>query len=74
MTEPSLSATLADVCLPETLAKENPHLFTDGQIRWLIKTRHKNGLADADAVLKISGKLYLRKSKFFEWFIRQKAA
>ena len=74
MTETIPQTTLDDVCTPKTLAKENPDLFTDGQVNWLIKTRHKNGLSDTDAVLKISGKLYLRKSKFFDWFLRQKAA
>jgi len=74
MTEINSQTPLNDVCLPETLAEENPKLFTSGQVNWLVKTRHKNGLAEADAVLKISGRHYLRKSKFFDWFMQQKAA
>ncbi|TXK95584.1 hypothetical protein BMR02_12630 [Methylococcaceae bacterium HT1] len=66
--------TLTDVCLPKVLVKENPELFTDSQINWLIKTRHKNGLAETGAVLKISRKIYLKKSIFFDWFMQQTAA
>jgi len=74
MIETSSSTTLNDVCTPTALVKENPELFTEGQINWLIKTRHKNGLAKTGAILKISRKIYLNKSKFFEWFMQQKAA
>lgn len=74
MTETTLSTTLNDVCTPKALVKENPELFTEGQINWLIKTRHKNGLAETGAILKISRKIYLKKSIFFDWFMQQKAA
>ena len=74
MTKTLPHSTLDNVCLPEALAKENPDLFSDGQIKWLLKTRHQNGLAEADAVLKISGRLYLIKSKFLDWFFQQKAS
>ncbi len=66
--------TFDDVCTPKTLAKENPDTLTESQINWLIKTRHKNGLAETGAVLKISRKIYIKKSKFFDWFMQQKAA
>ena len=74
MTETTPQATLDDFCTTETLAKENPDLFSKSQLDWQVKTRHKNGLADSDAVLKISGRIYLRKSKYLDWFLRQKAA
>ncbi len=74
MTEIPPSATLNDVCTPKALVKENPELFTEGQINWLIKTRHKNGLAETGAILKISRKIYLKKSLFIDWFTSQKAA
>ena len=74
MTETIPSTTLVDVCTPKTLAKENPDTLTESQINWLIKTRHKNGLAESGAILKISRKIYLKKSKFFDWFMQQKAA
>jgi len=59
MTETTTSTTLDDVCTPQALTKENPELFTESQINWLIKTRHKNGLAETGAVLKISRKIYI---------------
>ena len=74
MTETTLPTTLNDVCTPKALVKENPELFTEGQVYWLIKTRHKNGLAETGAILKISNKIYLKKSIFFDWFMHQKAA
>jgi len=74
MTKTTPSTTLNDVCTPKALVKENPELFTEGQINWLIKTRHKNGLAETGAILKISRKIYLNKSIFFDWFMQQKAA
>jgi len=74
MNNTSPQTTLIDACTPSTLVKENPDLFTESQINWLIKTRHKNGLADTGAVLKISRKIYIKKSLFFDWFMQQKAA
>jgi len=74
MIETTPLTTLTDVCTPKALVKENPELFTEGQINWLIKTRHKNGLSETGAILKISRKIYLKKSIFFDWFMQQKAA
>ena len=65
--------TLNDVCTPETLAEENSNLFTKSQVNWLVKTRHKNGLAETGAILKISRKIYINKSMFIDWFMQQTA-
>ena len=67
------STTLNDICTPAILVKENPEILTDPQVTWLLKTRHKNGLADTGAIIKISQKLYINKPQFFEWFLKQKA-
>ena len=74
MTETTQQSTLDDICLSKAFAKENTDLFTDSQISWLIKMRHKNGLAETGAVLKISGKIYLNKPLFLNWFLNQKAS
>ena len=74
MAEVKHQITLNDVCTPESLANEYPELFTKSQINWLIKTRHKNGLSQTGAVLKISQKIYLHKTKFIDWFLKQRAA
>ncbi len=66
--------SMDDVCTKQTLAKENKELFTDTQVGWMIKTRHKNGLQESGAILKISNRLYIIKPKFFDWFLQQKAA
>ena len=71
---PATSADLNSICTPDTIVKENPDLFTDPQISWLLKTRKKNGLAETGAVLKISRKLYINKPIFFDWFLNQKAS
>ncbi|MEE9339420.1 MAG: hypothetical protein V3U87_15205 [Methylococcaceae bacterium] len=74
MTETNPQTSFDDLCLPKAFVKQNPELFTDSQINWLIKTRHKNGLVETGAVLKISRKIYLKKSIFLDWFLNQKAA
>ena len=58
MTTATQPTTLSDICTTETLAKEHPSLFNQGQLTWLVKNRNKNGLADAGAVLKISQKIW----------------
>jgi hypothetical protein len=65
---------LDDVVTIDTLQAGNPDLFTKPQLNWLLKTRHKNGLDQLGAVLKISRKLYVRKSIFIDWFLKQKAS
>jgi len=74
MTETTPQSTLDNVCLPKALTRENPELFTESQVNWLIKTRHKNGLSETGAVLKISRKIYINRVLFLEWFLSQKAA
>ncbi|MFZ2451627.1 MAG: hypothetical protein WAW36_14010 [Methylovulum miyakonense] len=65
--------SLDDVVTINTLQAEYPHLFTKQQLSWLLKTRHKNGLDQLGAILKISRKLYIKKSIFIDWFLEQKA-
>ncbi len=64
--------TLSDVVLPETLLEENPDLFNDSQINWLIRNREHNGLKESGAVLKVGRKLYLSRMRFHKWFYNQK--
>mgnify|MGYP000627300347 CR=1 FL=1 len=64
---------LKDIQTPESLVEGYPELFTTPQVNWLLKTRHKNGLADTGAVLKISRKLYIHTPMFMAWFMKQKA-
>ena len=63
---------LEDVVTVDTLQAAHPELFTKPQINWLLKTRHKNGLEQLGAILKISRKLYIKKSIFIDWFLEQK--
>ena len=65
---------LNDVVTVDTLQAAHPDLFTKPQLSWLLKTRHKNGLDQLGAVLKISQKLYIKKSIFIDWFLEQKAS
>jgi len=44
MTETTPQTSFDDICLPRTLAFENQKLFTETQLNWQIKARHKNGL------------------------------
>ena len=74
MTNTNTQLPFDDFCLPKALTRDYPDLFTESQINWLIKTRHNNGLAETGAILKISRKIYIKKSIFFDWFTSQKAA
>ena len=74
MTATIQQTSFDDICLPRTLAFENQKLFTETQLNWQIKARHKNGLQESGAVLKVSGKIYLNRPKYFDWFMQQKAA
>jgi len=67
----TVQTPLDDVVTIDTLQAEYPHLFTKSQLSWLLKTRHKNGLEQLGAVLKISRKLYIKKSIFIGWFLEQ---
>ena len=71
--KPATTQELSNIALPESLAQEQPELFTKAQLDWLLKTRHKNGLSETGAVLKVSGKLYINKPTFINWFMNQKA-
>jgi hypothetical protein len=66
--------SLNDVVTIDTLHAAHPDLFTKPQLSWLLKTRHANGLSKLGAVLKISRKLYIKKSLFINWFLEQKAS
>jgi len=65
---------LDDLVTIDTLQEAHPDLFTKPQLSWLLKTRHINGLSHLGAVLKISRKLYIKKSIFIDWFLTQKAS
>jgi hypothetical protein len=65
---------LDDVVTIKTLQADYPHLFTLPQLSWILKTRHKNGLEQLGATLKISRKLYIKKSIFIDWFLAQKTS
>lgn len=69
-----IQTALDDVVTIDTLQAAHPDLFTKPQLSWLLKTRHKNGLDQLGAVLKISRKLYIKKSIFIDWFLGQKAS
>ena len=62
-----------DISTPVSISKKYPDLFTDSQMDWMLKIRHKNGLNDTGAVLKISRKLYLVEPLFMKWFMNQKS-
>ena len=64
---------LSDIVTPKQLALENSELLTEKQLEWMLKTRHKNGLAESGAVLKVSEKLYILRPRFRWWFLKQQA-
>jgi len=65
-------AVLSDIFRPDTIAENNPKLFTYKQLEWMLKHRMENGLSDSGAVVKVSNKLYIHLPKFLEWFLSRK--
>ena len=61
--------TFNNIVKPATMVEENPELFKDSQMNWWLKSRDRNGLSEAGAVLKIGHKLYLHRERFIRWFI-----
>lgn len=73
MSSDNLQLSFGDICTPSKLVQENPELFNDSGMSWMLKSRERNGLAESGAVLKVSGKIYIIRNKFLDWFINQKA-
>jgi hypothetical protein len=74
ITSQTTQNSLDDVVTIDTLQATHPDLFTKSQLSWLLKTRQINGLEQLGAILKISRKLYIKKSIFTDWFLEQKAS
>ncbi|QPK65711.1 hypothetical protein IVG45_19160 [Methylomonas sp. LL1] len=72
MSETDQSKKIYELTTAAELAREHPALFTQRQLDWLIKSRKKNGLQHAGAVLKVGRRLYLDKAVFFQWFLAQR--
>jgi hypothetical protein len=56
---------------PNEIVMEFPNKFTKGQLIWLFRQRHKNGLQESGAALLISRRPYFNKQKLIEWFLAQ---
>ena len=66
--------SLDDIASPAALAKQYPNAsFTETGLRWAIRQRHRNGLADAGAVLIVRGRAVFVKSRFERWLADQVA-
>ena len=52
--------------------KENP-AFTEPSLRWLIHKAKDNGLAEAKAIVRIGGSVYLHVPRFSEWLEERSA-
>ena len=60
---------LADYATPEALAEQYPELFTLPQLRWALRFREDNGLAEY--VTRMGRRLYIRVPGFTRWFQSQ---
>jgi hypothetical protein len=65
-------ADIQNICKPEAIVTEFPHLFSNSQINWIVKSRRKNGLLTSGAVLQVGRRVYLHKQKFLIWFLSQR--
>ncbi len=71
MTSESTSVSLDDFALPETIAAENPALFSKTAVRNLVRYRHENGLTDAQATVQVGSKIFVHRHRFAKWFSEQ---
>ena len=58
---------------PDEFSRKHNGRFTESQLNNLIKNRNRNGLSEAGAILKVSERIYIRESKFIDWFLGQRA-
>jgi hypothetical protein len=65
--------TLDEISTPEEILKQYPDKFNLAQITWLLKSRHRNGLQKAGAVLLIGRRFYINKPRFVDWLLAQKS-
>lgn len=61
----------------KTFLEKNEHLFeTESSLRYLLRTRHDNGLTEAGAVLKMgtapNSPIILHQGKFAKWLSEQR--
>jgi len=69
----TLPTDLTDLTTPQQLASEFPRLFNETQLNWIVRRREHNGLSEAGAILKVNGRLYVIRPRFFLWMLNQPA-
>ena len=63
-----------DVVLASDFVTKHPNIFPSmDSFRWQYNQRHKNGLAEAGAVVKRNGRLYIIKPRLMAWFLESAA-
>ena len=61
---------LSQFSLAPDFQKANKNVFHSiDQMRWMIRHRHENGLADYGAVVKRQGRWYVHAGRFEEWML-----
>ncbi len=66
-TERPVIQSFDDLITPEDFAIERPDLFPLKTIKWQLHSRHRNGLAESGAVLKVGRRILLSRSRFLAW-------
>jgi hypothetical protein len=57
----------------EDFLEENPQ-FTENQLRYLVRTRDDNGMAEAGAIVRIGSRWYVVASRFKQWLLDRAVA
>ena len=61
---------LTEFSLLSDFQKAHPNIVRNiHSLRWIVRHRDQNGLADAGAVVKRQGRWYVHASKFAEWML-----
>ncbi len=65
----SPQGTLSDWTTIEGFVRDHPDKFTESQIRWALRFREENGLAEH--VTRMGRRIYIHVPGFTEWFQRR---
>ena len=68
----SCAVSLNDLMTIEGLTAVNPDIFTVSTLRWQLRHRHENGLANA--CVKAGKRLLISKSRYESWLASQTGA
>lgn len=60
---------LDDVLRVAAFAKRYPDLASESSLRWQLFHSNSNGLDDAEAILRVGGRIYIHRGRYLDWLL-----